>query len=105
MGFHPMRELRITDVELQKMIAPVLRKRLRKAGFAMGAASADGPPTYLFPINLDLAAFVTVIRREDGTWLFQQDDFVIAERLEESFLMHGDAYVNRANAPNKGERS
>ena len=73
MGFHPMRELRITDVELQKMIAPVLRKRLRKAGFAMGAASADGPPTYMFPINLDLAAFVTVIRREDGTWLFQQE--------------------------------
>ena len=100
-----MRELRISDAELQSIIAPQLRKRLRKAGFAMGAPSAEQQPTYMFPINLDVSGVMMVIRQDDGVWIFQQEDMKIAERLEESFLMHGDACINRANAPNKGGRT
>jgi hypothetical protein len=100
-----MREFRISDVELQGIIAPLLRMRLREAGFAMGAPSAEQQPTYMFPINLDVSGAVTVIRGDDGFWTFQQDEMKMAERLEETFLMHGEAFMNRANPPNKGGRT
>ena len=94
-----MRELRITAVELQGMIAPLLRTRLRKAGFHMGASSAEDPPTFMFPINLDVAGAVIVIR-EEGDWIFQQEeDPMLYDRLQDSLLAHGEACCNRASRP------
>ena len=95
-----MRELRITAVELQGMIAPLLRTRLRKAGFTMGASSAEDPPTFMFPINLDVAGAVIVIREDGGTWMFQQEeDPMLYDRLQDSLLAHGEACCNRASRP------
>jgi hypothetical protein len=87
-----MRELQITDADLQKLLAPTIRKYLRKAGFKMGAPSGAEPPSYFFPINLELAGDVTVTRREDGTWSFTQEtDLMLIERTAESGFAHASA--------------
>ena len=67
-----MKELHITDAELQKLIAPALRKRLKAAGFHTGTASDDNC-AFFFPINLSVAGSVKVTRHEDGTWCIQQE--------------------------------
>ena len=88
-----MRELRITDAELQALIAPGLRARLKQAGFRNGTASNDHTG-FFFPINLEIAGSCTVGRLEDGTWVFTQvDDAVIAERTELASAAHTDAVM------------
>ena len=95
-----MRELRISDAELQGIIAPLLRTRLKEAGFAVGTPSDQEPTTFVFPINLDLVGAVAVTREEDGTWWFQQEaDPMLFDRLGESMVAHFHAFDTRANRP------
>jgi hypothetical protein len=93
-----LRELRITDTELQEMIGTALRERLRKAGFRHGTPSDD---LYAFnlPITLDLAGTVYVRRTEDGVWTITQEEDAIMERLAEAGIAFAEAVGNSANRP------
>jgi hypothetical protein len=78
-----MRELRLTDGELQKLVAPAIRAHLKTAGFHTGASSCNNN-AFFFPINLDLAGDVRVTRHEDGTWVFTQETYpALAERTDD----------------------
>lgn len=93
-----MIELRITDVDLQKIIGNLLRKRLRKAGFAMGMSEAEEPTAFLLPINLDLAGHVTVVHSpEEGCFVFTQADGKIERIIVDINEDCGDAIANRAD--------
>lgn len=94
----------MTDQEVQNAIASTLRDRLRKAGFVGGASSAELPPTFSFPINLDLAGAVAVIREPDGTWVFRQEtDQMLFDRIDDCLVAHGEAIDNR-ECPTKGDQ-
>lgn len=90
-----MREITITDGELQKMIGEGIRRRLRAAGFVLGTSERDISRTYLFPINLDLTGAVEVFRHEDGVWTIRQDETAIAAMINESDHMLGEAVLRR----------
>ncbi len=96
-----MRELRLTDGELQKLIASALRRKLAKAGFKTGTPS-DASSAFYFPLNLQLCGDVSVVRYEDGTWVFTQDDAVIADRLAETFILHAVAIETNERAMGLG---
>lgn len=96
-----MRELRLTDAELQGLIAPALRGRLVREGFRLGASEGEGA-TYgvlMFPVNLDLAGMVTVERTEEGVWIFQQQERVVFDRFADSFVLHCHAIDGRDRPP------
>lgn len=96
-----MRELRLSDQEVQKLIAPALRRRLKQAGFVSGTASGHHYG-FVFPINLGLAGSVSIERFDDGTWVFQQEvDMRLAERTHETFTIHAEA-IARASVQFKG---
>lgn len=83
-----MREIRISDAELQKLIATALRKRLVEGGFRSGARE-DVNCSAFFPINLDLSGCVTVQRDDDGFWTFTQEvDEVAGDRTAEAHGAH-----------------
>ena len=95
-GGLPMRELRITDGEVQALIAPAFRARLRAEGFKMGTASDADPSSFFFPINLNLAGHVEVVRGADGVWsIFQEDDAHINDRTAAASEYHGGAIAGR----------
>jgi hypothetical protein len=96
-GIGPMLELRLTDLELQRLLAPALKKRLRQEGFRFGASEtpADGFNTVLLPIRLDLADEISISRDDDGVWSFQQSDPTIARRFMETFSDHFEAVAGR----------
>jgi len=85
-----VKELRITDAELQSMIAPALKAKLHAAGFQRGFCDAEHCG-FFFPINLELAGTCTVTRNEDGTWTFTQQDNTITDRLDETYEIHAAA--------------
>lgn len=86
-----MRELRLSDAELQALIAPALRKKLKAAGFAFGTAT-DEHAGFYFPINLALAGSISVVRYEDGTWVFAQEtNATLADRTADAFVSHVEA--------------
>ena len=85
-----MRTLTLTDAELQRLIAPAIRKRLKAAGFQTGTPS-DDHAGFFFPIDLNICGKVDVTRHEDGTWTFEQEDQAIADRIESSFNCHAEA--------------
>ena len=89
-----MRELRMTDGELQRLIAPAIRKKLKAAGFVSGTPS-DEHAGYFFPINIEMNG-LEVTRHEDGTWTFVQEDLAIAGRLNDTLDIHGAAIENAA---------
>ena len=89
-----MKELRITDSELQAVIAPALRKFLAGKGFLMGTPS-DSLTTYFFPIDVNLAGCVDVTRDADGVWTITQDEHGMAERVAVSAFEHGEAIASR----------
>lgn len=98
-----MREVQITDAELERLIAPAIRKRLRAAGFKMGTASDEVPSAFMFPINLNLAGVVGVHRSEDGVWTFSQEDNpMLADRMMDSMIAHGHAFETRTT-PTRSE--
>lgn len=90
-----MRELRITDGELQRMIGGVLRERLAKAGFRMGTPSDAIPSSFFFPVCLNLDGDVDVVRDADGHWTITQDKPEITERLASTLADHHEAIANR----------
>lgn len=90
-----MKELRLTDGELQAIVAPAIRERLRAAGFAMGTSSGDLPSSFWMPVNLNLAGHVEIIRSEDGVWSFTQVDGVIADRVAVTGEIHEGAILGR----------
>jgi hypothetical protein len=96
-----MLELRLTDLELQRLLAPALKKRLRQEGFRFGASEtpADGFNTVLLPIRLDLSESVSISRDDDGVWLFQQSDPAIERRFMESCMAHYEAIQSRQSPP------
>jgi hypothetical protein len=82
-----VREVRISDADLQKIIGPPLRAFLKKNGFKSGTASDEGTG-YFFPIDLDLAGNISVVRHADGTWMFLQEDALIADRVAQTAALH-----------------
>src|ERR1700684_1321499 len=89
-----MTEVQITDGELQKLIAPALRKFLKSKGFRFGTASDDNC-AYWFPINLELGGSVEIERGEDGTWLIRQENAVVADRRAGTLMIPGGAVAGR----------
>jgi hypothetical protein len=67
----------MTDRELQKLIATPLVAKLKAAGFKTGTPSNDHTGFY-FPINLNMAGELSIVRYEDGVWTFRQEDSYIA---------------------------
>lgn len=92
-----MRELTLTDRELQALIAPKLRRRLKKAGFVMGASEAsDDRPSFYFVIHLDLVGFSELVRNDDGTWTISQcENAMVADRVASSNVLHEEAIARR----------
>lgn len=72
-----MREVTISDRELQALIAPALISWLKAKGFQGGLPSGEHNG-FWFPISLDFAGEVHAVRYEDGTWIFSQE---LNERL------------------------
>lgn len=101
-----MKTLSISDRDLQKLIAPALRKKLAGAGFVMGATmdvrSDDPNSSFYFPINMNLAGVCSVLRGADGIWtICQQVDQALAERTmasHESYIEASAARPNRSNS-------
>lgn len=88
-----MKELRITDAEMQRLVALPLRTYLIRHGFKHGEASTDHA-IYAFPVALDLAGVVTVVHEDDGHWRFvQETDETLSDRLDSSLASHTEAVV------------
>jgi len=83
-----VQELRISDGELQGLIAPRLRKRLAGAGFKMGSPSSEPASSFYFIINLDLAGHVTIECGIDGIWIFRQDERRLAAIVDDVGAIH-----------------
>lgn len=92
-----MRELRITDGELQRLIGGALREKLARAGFRMGTPTAATPTSFFFPICLNLDGEITVERDADGCWTIVQDAAVIAERVADAHFEHLEAIAERVH--------
>jgi len=92
-----MKELKLTDGELQALIAPVLCKKLRAAGFKMGTASDEESSSFFFPINFNLTGNCYVFRDADGIWTIGQEDAVIHDRVSSAMRLH-IAAINDAAA-------
>lgn len=93
-----MTELRISDAELQRLVATALIGRLRTAGFHT-LPSMTERCSICFPVSLELAGYVTVERHDDGTWSFQQElDLDLAERTRDVERYHASAVYSRGNA-------
>jgi hypothetical protein len=89
-----MRELTMTDAQLQKLVGSALRKKLRAAGFVAGMPSDENDSCF-FPINLEVPG-LSIVRHEDGFWTFSQEDPVIAGRLMDTNQIHGAAIDSAA---------
>jgi hypothetical protein len=100
-----MLELRLTDIELQRLLAPALKKRLAREGFRFGTSESpqDGYNTILLPVRLDLADSVSLSRDPDGLWIFQQIDPGIERRFLETFADHYEA-IERRELPKTARR-
>jgi hypothetical protein len=97
-----VRELQISDAELQKIIATGIRKKLKDFGFKTGPAS-DGNQGFFFPINLDLSGEISVVRTADGVWTFtQEDDAIFADRTAECTSYAVAAMMKREAAMGDG---
>lgn len=98
-----MKELRITDAELQRLVGTALRLYLERRGFKMASSSAGARGGYyVFPVNLGLADRVEVERYGDGTWAIRQQDEAIAARLDDAVLIHGEAILASARPRMRG---
>lgn len=98
-----MRELEMSDGEIQALVATAIRAKLKAAGFTMGATddadAVEGPGAFYFPINLNLAGDCTVTRAEDGTWtITQEDNPLLADRTASAFQSHAAAIERRESA-------
>lgn len=94
-----MRELRLTDRDLQALVAPGLRAKLRAAGFKIGRSSGEFPAALFVPISLDLVGWCQFTRDEDGVWTILQDETRMADILDDAHAMHADAVATRAAPP------
>lgn len=91
-----MKELRLTDGEMQALVANKLRAKLRAAGFKMGPPADQEPPTFYFPININVAGEVAIVRHEDGTWTILQDEHgMLADRTAAALGIHAAAIASR----------
>jgi hypothetical protein len=87
-----VKELRLTDRELQALIAPALLARLKAAGFVTAHSEGAQPVGFAFPITLNLAGEVTLHRSDEGVWtLTQLSDGDLAERTEFAQRAHVEA--------------
>lgn len=94
-----MRELRISDAELQRDLSRVLMARLKKAGFHTGAAS-DEQCTAMLPVRIDLAGAVMVKRDEAGFWIITQElHLELADRTAFTEQAHVAAIESREAPP------
>lgn len=100
-----MKELRLTDAELQALIAPALRARLQESGFAFGRpmdARLDEFDIMLFPIGLDLAGLASVERDLEGVWTFRQiDSAVLHDRTADALRSHVAAIMGTQQVINR----
>lgn len=101
-----MKELRLTDRELQDMIAPALRARLRAAGFEPMHSDGAEPMGFSLPITLDLAGDVTLERNiDEGIWTFRQVAHGdLADRTDFAERAHREAVGHTVHAITKGYR-
>ena len=97
-----MREVQFTDAELQALVAPALRKKLKAAGFQGGASDRSdwSPQGCIFlPVFIDMAGSVEIERTEDGVWTFRQElDFELSERTSAVQIIHTDVVVAQMKA-------
>lgn len=83
--------MRISDRDLQAMIAPRLKDALRRAGFKIGT-NGDGHACFMIPVNVGLIGTSQLTLQEDGNWLFQQEESeVIADRVTDAGMAHFEA--------------
>lgn len=83
-----MREVQISDAELQALIAPPIRERLKAAGFQTGASVTASCGVFL-PVFLDMAGSIEVERTEDGMWTFRQElNVELADRTADALHAH-----------------
>ena len=88
------RELRLTDLELQGLLATALHSRLREAGFKQGIpTTAHG--WLMFPVSLNLSGVVNITRTDAGDWVFIQQDTPgpLDERMAAAAQAHTAAIV------------
>jgi hypothetical protein len=76
-------KLELTDQEIQKLVGTELKKRLRAAGFRMGAPMGELCSVWI-PVHLDMAAGASCERTDDGIWHFEQIDGDVERRIQES---------------------
>jgi hypothetical protein len=88
-----LKQLELSDAQVQELVAPALLKRLRDAGFHTGVPT-DTATTVYVPINLDLVGDVEIVRYEDGTWVFRQQTTEVAGMLEHAAAAFLDACVH-----------
>lgn len=90
-----MKEVRLSNRELQALIAPGLIAKLKAAGFQAGRSSGECCAV-VFPINLNFSGTVDIERTDDGVWTFrQQDDVDVASRTEFAAQAHAAAVSER----------
>ena len=97
-----MKQLAISAVELQTLVATALRDKLRAAGFKLGPGDGQERSCFTIPVNLGMTGNCQLTYHEDGTWLFEQeDDATVADRTQDTFQSHFDA-VRAAALKNAG---
>lgn len=90
-----MKEVRISDAQLQQIIGRPLVEHLRRNGFQTGRGTHE-QCSIAMPIELDLAGAVDIIRSEDGIWTFRQElDYALSARMEFAADSHMTAIESR----------
>jgi hypothetical protein len=91
-----VKELRISDRDLQKLIATGIKDALRRAGFKIGE-NGDGHACVMLPVNIGLTGISQVTHFEDGSWLFEQEETEqIYDRVSDAGMAHFDAMRDAA---------
>lgn len=91
-----MRELILTDAEMQKLVGTKIRQRLVKAGFKIGRSEGRNDSIWV-PVDLNLLAGSHITRDEDGFWTFRQEDPMIIARVKDTVAIHAEVRTDGKN--------
>lgn len=95
-----MKEARISDAEMQRLVATALTKRLRAAGLHTVESCAHRWAVCL-PVTLNLAGHVDVEHDDDaGEWIIRQElETALADRTTFAEGAHAGAFASREARP------
>lgn len=95
-----MKEARISDAEMQRLVATALTKRLRASGLHTIDSSASRWAICL-PVTINLAGVVVIDHDEDaGEWVFRQElEAELADRTAFAESAHAAAFSSREARP------